>query len=63
MNLNQYIEQIETALKENTKCVTGILITNRAFARVQGKGNQPELLCLLYADLYACYIWGSCLFP
>ena len=62
MNIDYYSNQIKTAVEQNPKCITGILVTNRVFAREEGKTGKPEVLCLLYSDLYDCYIWGHVFF-
>jgi len=62
MLLDQYKNRIQQALESNSKCVTGILITNQVVARNIGKAGKPELLCLIYADLYEAYIWGHIFF-
>ena len=62
MNINYYSNQIKNAVDQNPKCITGILVTNRVFVREEGKAGKQEVLCLLYADLYDCYIWGHVFF-
>lgn len=58
MDLTQTLINVNQELDNNPECITGVLINKRAFAREQGKNEQPELLCLLYADLYDIYVYG-----
>lgn len=58
MNVERYFEFVKSALDTNPKCITGILVTDKVFAREKGKGNKPELLCLIYVNTYACNVWG-----
>lgn len=55
--------KVELSLVQNPKCVTGVMIEKRVFVREDGTNKKPELLCLIYADLYESYIWGHVFQP